>query len=105
MRRKRLQNGYGENTPLGSRAWRFIEKAVDKMLSNRMFKDVELGDIERAVLFQVECWSTHRASTERGALYSAMLKHEKERNRKRKKPLTEVALKRAAMSTVTRRRQ
>jgi hypothetical protein len=104
MRRKRLQNGYGENTPLGSKAWRFIEKVVDKMLSNRMFKDVELGDIERAVLFQVECWSTQKAASERGALYSAMLKREKERNRKRKKPLGEVQLKRSAMSKVRRDR-
>jgi len=100
MRRKRLQNGFGENTPLGSKAWEYIEKAVDKMLSHPMFKDVELPDIEHAVLFQVESWSTQKAANERGALYSAMLKKERERNRKKKKPLGEVQLKRAAMNKV-----
>lgn len=96
MRRKRLQNGYGENTPLGSKAWRYIEKAVEKMLSHPMFKGVELPDIERAVVFQVECWSTQRASTERSELYMAMLKKERERKNKRRKPLGEHQLKRAA---------
>jgi hypothetical protein len=100
MRRKRLQNGFGENTPLGSRAWRHIEKAVDEMLSHPMFKDVELPDIEHAVLFQVESWSTQKAADERGALNNAMLAKQKERVLKHKKPLGETQLKRAAANKV-----
>ena len=60
----------------------------------------ERTDIEHAVIFQVECWSTQRAATERGALYSAMLKKQKERNAKRKKPLGDVQLKRAAANKI-----
>lgn len=100
MRRKRLHNGFGENTPLGSKVWKHLEKAMTKMLSHPMFNDVELPDIEHAVIFQVESWSTQLAANERGKLYSAMLAKQKERNNKRKKPLGEVQLKRAAMNKV-----
>jgi hypothetical protein len=100
MRRKRLQNGYGENTPLGSKAWRFIEKEIVKMLSHPMFNGVELPDIERAVLLQVEMWSTQTASQERSKLYSAILMKQKDRERKNKKPLREESLKRAAAKSV-----
>ena len=100
MRRKRLHNGFGENTQLGSKVWRHLEKGMEKLLSHPMLKGVELPDIEHAVIFQVECWSTQRAATERGALYSAMLKKQKERNAKRKKPLGDVQLKRAAANKI-----
>ena len=81
--RKRLLNGYGEFTELGKKAVKFLEKGINRLLNHRMFKNVDLPDIEAIVTQQGQWWSTGVASRLRGKQWSKEYQRQKEKDRKK----------------------
>lgn len=81
--RRRLLNGYGEFTKLGKKAVKFLENGINRLLNHKMFKNVDLPDIEAIVLQQAQWWSTGVASKLRGRQWQKEYERLKKKDRKK----------------------